>query len=179
MANLFKRLTPRHFSDGWPVFWRVNLPYWTRLVHGGAAAVLAYQAESRWGDALAVRCPSLIRSPLFTFLVGVLLYFFLLWPLERWVHRSIQHRLEADFWRAQFALVEGLTKLSQGLSTLLVVLLLFAMWGRRHWPAEHVMLWVVVFIFAATLAGVLVMFVGFYGWLARQWGELNLEKPRV
>jgi len=179
MANLFQKLTPRNFSDGWPVFWRVNLPYWTRLAHLGTAVVLAYQAESRWGDALAQRWPALIRSPLFTLLLGTLLFFAALWPLERWVHRAIQHRLEADFWRAQFALVEGLTKLSQGLSTLLVVLVLFSLWGRAHWPAEQVTLRIVVILFAATLAGVLVMFVGLYGWLARQWGELSLEKPRA
>jgi hypothetical protein len=69
--------------------------------------------------------------------------------------------------------------LSQGLSTLLVVLVLFSLWGRAHWPAEQVTLRIVVILFAATLAGVLVMFVGLYGWLARQWGELSLEKPRA
>lgn len=179
MANLFKKLTPQNFSDGWPVFWRVNLPYWTRLAHWGAAVVLAYQAESRWGDALALRWPALVRSPLFTLLLGAFLFFLALWPLEQWVHRAIQRRLEADFWRSQFALVEGLTKLSQSLSTLLAVLVLFGLWGRAHWPVEQLTLRIVVILFAATLAGVLVMFVGLFGWLARQWGELPLEKPRA
>lgn len=178
MANLFRKLTPRHFSDGWPVFWRVNLPYWTRLAHVGLAAVLAFRAESRWGDALALCWPALIRSPLATFLVAVFVFFLILWPVERWIHRAVQHRLEADFWRAQFALVDGLTKLSQGLSTLLLVLLLFGLWGRAHWPADQVTLRVVVGLFAATLAGVLVMFVGLYGWLAQQWGELSPGKNR-
>ena len=31
----------------------------------------------------------------------------------------------------------------------------------------------------AALVGALVMFVGLFGWLARQWGELSLEKPRA
>ncbi|MBK6879951.1 MAG: hypothetical protein IPN65_10050 [Elusimicrobia bacterium] len=179
MANLFKKLTPRDFSNGWPVFWRVNLPFWVRLVHLTVAFVAAYTAETRWGDILASRWPFLLRSPVVTLLWGVALFFILLWPLERWVHRTIQRRLEADFWRAQFALVDGLTKLSQGLSALLAVLFLFALWGRSHWPAEQVMLRVLVGVFAAALVGVLVMFVGLYGWLARQWGELSLEKPRA
>jgi len=178
MANLFKKLTPRDFSDGWPVFWRVNLPFWVRLIHLAAAWVAAYTAETHWGDPLAARWPFLLRSPVATLLWGVALFFILLWPLERWVHRTIRRRLEADFWRAQFALVDGLTKLSQGLSALLAVLALFALWGRAHWPAEQVMLRVLVGLFAAALVGVLVMFVGLYGWLSRQWGELSLEKPR-
>lgn len=179
MANLFRKLTSRDFSNGWPVFWRVNLPFWVRLLHLALAFVAAYTVETRWGDAVAARWPLLMRSPVATLLWGVVLFFVLLWPLERWIHRTIQHRLEVDFWRAQFALVDGLTKLSQGLSTLLAVLTLFALWGSSHWPPEQVMLRGVVVVFAAALIGVLVMFVGLYGWLARQWGELSLEEPRA
>lgn len=176
MGTLFDRLTPKHFARGWPIFWRMNLPHWVSLLHLGGAIAGAFRAEDFLADGPLRRWPAALESPLWTTAVLSAALFLVFWPPVRWLRRGLRRWSDADFWKSQFALLDGLGKLSRGIATLLAVLVLLCLLGNDGVLAGGSWLKTVFFLFALLLAGVLSVIVGLYGWLAAQWNELRSEK---
>ena len=177
MRTLFHRFTPRHFLQGWPIFWRMNLPFWVDLLHAAAALLMASSPSGRMAvDRFEARWSWSVAHPVGTELILATGLFLLLWPVVWAVKRGLAHWTDASFWQAQFALVGGLRKLSRWLAALLGVLLFFLLEGHGRDIVNSDVLRGVLTLFAMVLFTALCLSVGMYGWLAEQWKELTPQK---
>lgn len=174
MRTLFHRFTWHDFSRGWPIFWRMNLPFWVDLFHIGLSVALALALSERAAvENFWNRWPGWAVHPWARESILALGIYLGLWPVFWGMKKSIHQWADSAFWLSQFALVSGVRKLSRWLAALLVAFLML-LWGL---PGEGFLQIAAVrgglALCACLLFTALVLSVGLYGWLAAQWGELG------
>lgn len=172
MAQIYQKITRRHLSQGWPIYWRINLPFLVHLAYLGAALAFIFAAEiDLVGYYVGRFAPSLADRPeIPNTLIAAVLYLLGL-PLVRRAVAWLSRRCECSFYRSQYALLANLEKFNRGLFCLYgaFLILLFVQWGYFRGSLAHLWLWLL--LLAAAFAGIVLISVFYYGWLDGQFHE--------
>jgi hypothetical protein len=172
MAQIYDELSCRHLRRGWPVYWRINLPFCVHLAYLGAALAFVFSYESDLVDYYVARfAPSLVDRPeIPNTLIAAVLYLLGL-PLVRRGNAWLSRRFECSFYRSQFALLAPLEKFNRGLFCLYgaFLILLFVQWDHFRSDLRH--LWIWLLLLAAVFLAVVTVSVFYYGWLDGQFKD--------
>lgn len=174
MKTLFDRLTKDNFSEGWPIFWRMNLPFSLALLHAAAAVAIVLELQSK--DSVrrfAAGLRFFSDRPLGFWLAVLAVVYGILWVPASALRRWAAAKANSEFWRRQLGLLSVLQRFTRGMFGLLVVGGALVFVYRDDVSTVPAATRVFAAIFFVLLVAILALFVGLYGWIVRQWKELE------
>ena len=172
MSELLNRLTPKHLRNGWPIYWRLALPFWIHLIF--ILIILSSTLYVNHGgliESLKKAIPTIVDLPyVLNVLFGVVLYF-ALYPFYRKVKSFASRRFESDYYKRQFSIFGSIEKFNRGLISLILISLLFITTQRTFFSSNQPFLWLVIFLSLLILVGIVAISIALYGWLATQFTD--------
>jgi len=126
MNELLSRLTPAHFLRGWPVYWRIYLPFWIHLIYIlGVLALSLFLHGTNLILFIQNWLPEIVDWPyLVNIFVGVGIYFAGR-PLVKRGQKKVSMAFESDFYKRQYSIFGVLYKFNKGMISLIILFLFF------------------------------------------------------
>ncbi|MBL0058396.1 MAG: hypothetical protein IPP35_04675 [Elusimicrobia bacterium] len=154
----------------------MNLPFSIALLHAAVSVAIVLELQSKEAvRAFAAELRLLSDRPLVLWLAVLAAVYGILWVPASALRQWAAAKANSEFWRRQLGLLSILQRFTRGMVALLVVGGALVFVYRDNVSTVPAATRAFAAIFFVLLVAILALFVGLYGWIVRQWKEL--EEP--